>query len=235
MPVLTTPRLTNRLLQRVPREERNHILNRAETVELATGFVVCEAGRPIQQVYFPLDALISAVSTVSHHPPLEVAMIGSEGMIGSTVVLGVHSAVLDAYVRAPGTALRMSTTHFRDALDRGPGLQKTLLRYLYIQMSQMARGTLCNRFHELDARLARWLLMTHDRLQGDDFFLIHKALAELLGMRRSGVTIAAGNLQAKGYIRYARGHITILDRPGLQRLACECYRAGQHDYDRLFA
>lgn len=234
MPAPASPPLTNRLLQRVTRAERNLILSRCETVELATGDVVSEAGRPFRHVYFPLNALITAVSTVENHPPLEIAMIGNEGMLGSTLALGLSNAVLDAYVRGPGTALRLSATLFREGLIGWPGLQRTINRYLYVLMAQMAQSTVCNRFHELDARLARWLLMTHDRAQSDHFFLTHKSLAELLGMRRSGVTIAAGQLQDKRFIHYTRGHITILDRAGLELQTCECYRNDKVDYDRLF-
>lgn len=234
MPALASPRLTNRLLQRVTRAERNSIINHCEAVELGSGDVVSEAGRPFRHVYFPLNALITAVSKVANHPPLEMAMIGNEGMLGSTLALGLNSAVLDAYVRGPGSALRLSAAHFREALPGWPGLQRTINRYLYVLMAQMAQSTVCNRFHELDARLARWLLMTHDRAQSDSFFQTHKSLAELLGMRRSGVTIAAGQLQDQRYIHYTRGHITILDRPGLEAQACECYRNDKSDYDRLF-
>ena len=234
MTVFTQPRLTNRLLRRVTRSERNIILGRCETVELAVGAIVAESGRPFQHVYFPLDALISAVSAVERHPPLEVIMVGNEGMLGATLALGVNSAMLDAHVRNPGATLRLTAASFRDALANGPSLVRTVHRYLYFQKTQMAQNIMCNRFHELAPRLARWLLMTHDRLNSDRFFLIHKTLAELLGIRRSGVTIAAGHLQEMGFIHYTRGSITILDRSGLEQLACECYRISRGQYQRLF-
>lgn len=234
MSAVASPSPTNGLIQRVARAERNNVLAHCETVELAAGDAVSEAGRAFRHVYFPLDALITAVSRVGHHPPLEAAMIGSEGMLGSTLALGISSAVLDAYVRGSGTALRMSAAGFREGLTGWPGLHRTINRYLYVLMAQMAQSTVCTRFHELDARLARWLLMTHDRAQSDTFFLTHKSVAELLGMRRSGVTIAAGQLQDMGYIRYSRGHITILDRAGLEAQTCECYGNANCDYDRLF-
>lgn len=234
MPAPAPSQLTNRLLQRVTRAERKNILDACEAVDLVAGDVVSTAGEPFRHVYFPLNALITAISTVEHHPPLEVAMIGHEGMLGSTIALGINNAVLDAYVRGPGSALRLSAQRFREQLVGWYGLQRTINRYLYVLMAQMAQNTVCTRFHALDARLARWLLMTHDRAQSDTFFLTHKSLAELLGMRRSGVTIAAGLLQDQGYIRYSRGHIMILDRDGLETQSCECYRNDNCDYDRLF-
>lgn len=235
MPAPAPSRSVNRLLQRVTRVERGSIVGCCETVELLKGDVVSEAGQPFRHVYFPLNALITTVSRVEHHLPLEVAMIGNEGMLGSTIALGINNAVLDAYVRGPGAALRLGAGRFCAELGGWPVLQRTINRYLYVLMAQMAQNTLCTRFHALDTRLARWLLMTHDRTQSDAFYLTHKSLSELLGMRRSGVTIAAGHLQDKGYIHYTRGHITILDRAGLEIQACECYRNDKVDYERSLA
>lgn len=232
--VAASPSLTNRLLQRVSPAERKSVVERCERVDLVPGDVMSEAGRPFRHVYFPLNALITAVLKAGVHPPLELAMIGNEGMLGSTLALGINRAVLDAHVRGPGVSLRMTAAEFRDGLGRWPGLQRAINRYLHVLMAQLALSAVCTRFHELDARLARWLLMTHDRAQSDTFYLTHKSLADLLGMRRSGVTIAAGQLQDKGYIRYSRGHITVLDRTGLEAQACECYRTSNAHYDRLF-
>lgn len=234
VPAVASPRLTNRLLQRVAPAERRTVLARCERLELSVGDVVSEAGRPFRHVQFPLNALITAVSKPGVHPPLELAMIGNEGMLGSTLALGINRAVLDAHVRGPGESLRMTAAVFRDGLGRWPGLQRAINRYLHVMMAQLGQSAVCNRFHELDARLARWLLMTHDRAQSDEFDITHKGLSDLLGMRRSGVTIAAGQLQEEGCIRYTRGHITVLDRAGLEAKSCECYRNSNVDCDRLF-
>jgi CRP-like cAMP-binding protein len=234
MPAVASPRLTNRLLQRVTPAERERVMGSCESVDLVAGDVVSEAGRPFRYVHFPLNALITAVSKSGEHPPLELAMIGNEGMLGSTLALGINRAAHDAHVRGPGTSLRMTAACFSEGLSGWPGLQRAINRYMHVVMGQLAQSSVCTRFHELNARLARCLLMTHDRAQSDTFYLTHKSLADLLGMRRSGVTIAAGHLQDKGYIRYSRGHITILDRVGLEAQACECYRNANCDYDGLF-
>lgn len=230
MPDVASPRRTNRLLQCVEPAERKSVMESCENVDLSAGDVVSEAGQPFRHVHFPLTALITAVSKAGVHPPLALAMIGNEGMLGSTLALGINRAVLDAHVRAPGASLRMTAAQFSEGLSGWPGLQRAINGYMHVVMAQFAQGSVCTRFHELDARLARWLLMTCDRAQSDTFDLTHQSLAGLLGMRRSGITIAAGHLQEGGYIRYSRGHITILDRAGLEARACECYGNADCDY-----
>ncbi len=226
---------TNRLLEGLPRKERDRILKRCETVDLVFGTILCEPGSPYRHVYFPVTGFISTVATLGDHQPLEIRLIGDEGMLGATVALGVNTIPLRAIVQGSGIAWRMTTPQFRDSLRENPGLLRMLKRYLYVQVAQLSQGIGCNRFHEVEARLARWLLMTHDRAHADHFHLTHQYLADMLGVRRSGITIAAGALQRSALIGYARGVIRVLDRKGLEARSCECYEAGIQDYAQQFA
>ena len=227
--------IVNRILVSLPPAERRRLLACCETVELQFGSTLCEADQPYRHVYFPLTAFISLLQPLSNHPPLEIALIGDEGMLGATLLLGVNDAPLQALVQGPGSALRMTAAQLRVALTDSPGLLRTLSRYLYVMAAQLSQTTGCMRFHEIEARLAHWLLMTHDRAHADHFHLTHDFLADMLGVRRSGITVAAGALQQRRLIRYTRGEIRILDRPGLEAASCECYAAGIDDYHRLLA
>ncbi|MBP9947250.1 MAG: Crp/Fnr family transcriptional regulator [Vicinamibacteria bacterium] len=211
------------------------MLERFELVELQFGSVLCEAEEILTHVYFPLSGFISLVATVGVHPPLEMGLIGDEGMLGVTLVLGVPLAPLRGVVQGSGSALRMSATDLRREMKASPALTKTLGRYLYVLSAQLAQTTGCTRFHEIEARLSRWLLMTHDRAHSDRFHLTHQFLADMLGVQRSAVTIAARNLKNRGYITYIRREISILDRIGLASASCECYRAVVRDYEQIFA
>jgi CRP-like cAMP-binding protein len=213
----------NGLLGDLPRKDRLRALERCESVVLVLGATLCETDQPLRHVYFPLTGFISLVTKVGGHKPLELGLIGNEGMLGVTVVLGIDRAPQRAVVQGAGTALRMSKTHFVEMLGDSPHLVRSLNRYLYGWLVQLSQNTACNRFHEVEARLARWLLMTHDRSQADDFYLTHEFLADMLGVRRSAVTIAAGGLRRRRLITYARGAIRILDRLGLEATSCECY------------
>jgi len=225
----------NNLLQQLSRQQRTRIIDACEPVELHFGDSLCAAGHPFVHVYFPLNAFISLVAGVSRHPPLEIGMIGSEGMLGSTLVLGVKTSPLQAIVQRTGSALRMPVKRFFTALLDNSELRPVLGRYQYVLLRQMSQTAACTRFHELGTRLVRWLLMTNDRANADTFYLTHQFLADMLGVQRSAVTIAAGALQRQGLIRYTRGEITILDRQGLEALACECYRVIVDDYQQTFA
>jgi CRP-like cAMP-binding protein len=163
-----------------------------------------------------------------------MGLIGNEGMLGATVILGVNVAPLRAVVQGAGTALRINTVDFRLILGEGKALPRTINRYLYVMLAQLSQTAACNHFHEIEPRLARWLLMTHDRAHADHFHLTHEFLADMLGVRRSGITVAAGALQAKNLIGYTRGEISILDRTGLEAAACECYEVVNRDYQQLF-
>lgn len=235
MSAATPAHLINHLLEGLPRKERNRILERCEPVDLAFGTILCEPDQTLQHVYFPLTGFISLLATIDSHQPLEMALIGNEGMLGVTLVLGVNAAPLRGVVQGPGTALRMTATQLRHELGGSPYLLHRLNRYLYVLMAQLSQTAACTCFHQVETRLALWLLMTHDRAHADHFHLTHKFLADMLGVRRSAVTIAAGGLQRKKLIRYTRGEIRILDRRGLEAASCECYDALIKDYTRLFA
>ncbi len=209
-------------------------MRRAEVVHLTFGTVLCEADEVFEHVYFPLSGFISLVSKVGNHPPLEMGLIGNEGMLGVTLVLGLPTAPLRAVVQGEGDALRLGAAELHGELRQSPSLDKTLNGYLYVLMAQLTQTVGCTRFHEIEARLSRWLLMTHDRAHANHFHLTHQLLADMLGVQRSAVTIAAGGLQERGFIHYTRGEITVLDRPGLESTACECYAAVIKDYAQVF-
>ena len=230
-----SPQVVNRLIEGLPREPRQRILKLCEPVDLKFGALLCEANQRLRHVYFPLTGFISLVAIVKRHPPLEIGLIGNEGMLGATLALDVTGARLRGIVQGPGTALRMTAVQLRRELRSSHALRRTLNHYLFVLLAQQSRAIACTRFHEIKARLARWLLMTHDRAHADHFHLTHQYLANMLGVQRSAVTIAAGVLQRNMVISYARGEILVLDRRALESASCECYRAVIEDHQRLFA
>jgi CRP-like cAMP-binding protein len=228
-------RVVNRLIDGLPHSARAAILKRCKPVDLAFGSTLCEPDRRLQHVYFPLTGIISLVTPVTGHPPLEMGLIGNEGMLGATVVLGISVARLHATVHRTGTALRLSVPQLRQELAGNNPLRRMMSRYLYVLLVQLSQTAACARFHEVEARLARWLLLTHDRAHSDHFRLTHQYLAGMLGVQRSAVTIAAGALQRKKLIRYVRGKIEILDRPRLEAASCSCYGSAIRDYSRVLS
>ncbi|MDZ7839444.1 MAG: Crp/Fnr family transcriptional regulator [Gammaproteobacteria bacterium] len=233
MPVEPSDPVVNSLIERLPRRERRGLLTDSTLMELTVGDILCEPDQPYRHAYFPLTGIISLVATLRDEQPFNIGMIGNEGMLGATLVLGIGNAPLCGIVQGAGTSLRISALNLRRRLRDRPGLARALNRYLYVSMAQLSRTAVCTRFHEVEARLVRWLLMTHDRVQTDNFHITHQSLADVLGVRRSAVTIAAGALQKKGLVRYARGNITVLSRRGLETASCECYAAVVDDYCRL--
>ena len=225
--------VSNRLIAGLSRKEQNRLLRRSETVELSFGQILCEPRQVIRYAYFPLTGFISLVAIVRGQQPLEMGLIGSEAMLGASLGLGVGTAPLRAVVQGEGTALRITAAELRRQLRLSPGLRKSLHRYQYVLMEQLAKSAACTHFHRVDMRLARWLLMTHDRAHADHFHLTHEYLAGMLGVRRSGVTVAAGDMQRRKLLCYARGEIRILDRKGLEAASCDCYGAMKADYARL--
>ncbi len=225
MPAKTSRQVENRLLQGLPKKDLNSILDQCELVELAFGTVLCEPGHTLRHVYFPTTAFISLMTALRGHPPLEIDLIGYEGMLGATLALGVNTAPMHAVVQGAGSSLRMGCVQLQVLLRDQPLLLQRLNHYLYVLLKQLAQTVACSHFHEIEPRLARWLLMAHDRAHANHFYLTHALLANMLGVRRSGVTLAAGALQQRNLIRYTRGEITILDRKGLEAASCECYRA----------
>lgn len=223
----------NRLLNALPRIDREHLLTHCEPVNLRFAEVLYLAGAKIPHVYFPIGSFISLVTPVDGDAGLEVGLIGNEGILGITLILGVDIAPFQALVQGAGSALRISVPLFLLELERSVSLQRELKRYLYVSMSQLAQTAACNRFHLVESRLARWLLMTHDRAHADTFHVTHIFLAYILGVRRVGITKAALSLQEQGLISYRRGDITILNRGGLEAAACGCYRTGRETYERI--
>ncbi len=223
----------NRLLAALPAKNLKHLLANSESIDLTFADVLCVPGDPIRHAYFPMDSFISLVAPIDGYAGLEVGMIGSEGMFGIGLILGVEVSPMHALVQGAGPALRMDAKRFRRELEDSPALYRGLNRYLYVLISQLAQTAACTRFHVVEARLARWLLMTRDRARSDEFYLTQDFLSHMLGVRRVGVTKAAGSLQKRKLISYSRGVIRVLDRSGLQAAACGCYLADKKIYDRV--
>jgi CRP-like cAMP-binding protein len=223
----------NLLLAAVPGNERRRLAACCEQVDLTFGDVLYEQGESIGYVYFPAGSFISLISAMEDGHRLEVGLIGVEGMLGVSLVLGVGVAPLRAVVQGTGPAFRIETRRFCRELLRSPGLLQVLNRYLYVLMSQLAQMAACTRFHMVEARLARWLLMTGDRTPTTDLHLTQGFLAQMLGVRRAGIVRAAGALRRRKLIRYTRGAMSILDRPGLETRSCSCYATARNLHARL--
>ena len=224
--------IANQLIARLTPKDRNHLLDGCETVELAFGEVLAQPGDAIEHVLFPAGGFISMLIPMGGSSILEVALTGSEGMYGVSVALGAETSLVQAVVQGPGPALRMGSAAFRRELARVPKLRSSIDLYVHVLMGQLVRSAGCNRFHVVEQRVARWLLMTGDRTHTATFQMTHELLAHMLGVRRVGVTEAASALQAERLISYTRGVVTILDRKGLERASCSCYRADLDSYAR---
>jgi CRP-like cAMP-binding protein len=222
----------NRLIDSLPSGDRRRVMRACERTSLAVPAVLCGLHERIRHVYFPVSGLISLIMTIHGPASLEVGLIGNEGMFGMPLALGIEVSGARAVVQGAGTALRMEAALFGRVLSLSPALQREMHRYVFVAMSQLAQTVACTRFHVVEARLARWLLMTHDRAGGDHFHITQAWLAYMLGVRRVGVTTAASALQARGLIQYRRGDIEVLDRRGLMSAACRCYQADRDTYER---
>jgi CRP-like cAMP-binding protein len=213
----------NALIGLLPANDRDDAIRACESVDLAIGEWVSKPGEHIRHVYFPVDSYISLITPPGMSESLEVGMVGDEGMFGITLLLDVKASPLTGLVQGSGAALRMSAARFVRLAKNSLPFRQTLNRYLYVLTAQLAQSAACNRYHQLDARMARWLLMTQDRAHSNTFRLTHQFLAYMLGVRRAGVTEASGRLQAKRLIRHGHGELTVLDRVGLEAASCACY------------
>lgn len=226
--------LTNRLLDSLPAKDRARVVAACEPVDLVFGEVLDEAGSTIKHVYFPIRSFISMLVPMGGKSALEVALAGNEGMYGLPIACGVPTTPMRSIVQGAGPALRIGATAFKRIIAGMPSLTECVHRYTYVVMSQLIQVAGCNRFHKVEQRLARWLLMSGDRAHADTFAITHAFLAYMLGVRRVGITEAASALQERGLIAYRRGILTINDRKGLERASCNCYRSDLETYKRIF-
>ena len=223
--------IPNSLLAALPRKSYLRLLPGLAPVDLVFGKVLYEPGVPIRDVYFPSQSLVSLLTLVEGHLALAVGLVGREGMVGFPLALGVEVSPVRALVQGAGPALRMSAARFRTELRASPPLQHELHRYVHTMMAQISQTAACNRFHMVEARLARWLLMTRDRVCSGEFRMTHEFLSHMLGVRRVGVTEAASTLQRRKLIEYSRGNIRILDDGGLEAACCSCYKVVRDMHD----
>ena len=228
------PPRQNRLLAFLPKDVQQRLMPEFETIFLRVRDLLHEANERIEHVYFPLNGVLSLVATMQTGMAIEVATIGNEGMLGLPLFLGVDRTPMQAFSQVAGETLRMPAATFAKQLKHEPKLASVLHRYTQALMVQIAQGTACNRAHQIEQRCCRWLLMTHDRVCTDEFVLTQQFLALMLGVRRATVSEVAVSLQKAGLIQYRRGKIRILDRRGLERRACDCYRIIRDEYIRLF-
>jgi CRP-like cAMP-binding protein len=233
LPAKPNPPAENRLLAALPKKEYQRLLPELERVSLPFAEILYEPGDTIRHVYFPNDSIVSLLSVVAERSTLEVGIVGSEGMAGIPVFMGVGFSRNRALVQGAGTAMRMEAAALRAASEQTGALHRLLQRYTHSLLTQVSQAAACNRFHMVEARLARWLLMTHDRLRSDEFPLTQEFMSNMLGVRREGVNRAAGTLQQNKLISYSRGHLRVLDRAGLEAVSCECYRIVREESDGL--
>lgn len=225
----------NRLLARLPQEECERLLPHLEPVFFALGEVVYESGGQMGYIYFPTTSIISLLYMMENGTSAEIGVVGNEGVVGIALFMGGDTTPNRAIVQSAGAALKMKAQVLRDEFIRAGEFQLSLLRYTQALITQISQTAVCNRLHTIEQQLSRWLLLSHDRLQSDVLKMTQELIANMLGVRREGVTYAAGRLQDEGLIKYARGRITILDRKGLEATVCECYRVVKDEYDRLLA
>ncbi|MBD1902612.1 Crp/Fnr family transcriptional regulator [Trichocoleus sp. DQ-A3] len=225
--------IKNRLLAALPDEEYERLVPHLEPVSLPLNQVLYELGVPIEYVYFPQQGIVSLLSVLEDGSTVEAGMVGNDGMVGLPIILGGNKTSNRALVQVAGNGMRMKAEQLRSEFKRGGALQSLLLRYTQALLTQVSQGVACNRLHTIEERLARWLLTVQDRVESDQFPLTQEFIAQMLGTRRSGVTVAAGTLSKAGTIRYSRGKITILNQGDLEAISCECYGIIKAEFGRL--
>ena len=230
---LSTDRSTNYLLAALPEAEWQRWLPELEPIEMPLGQVLYESGSTLSHVYFPISSIVSLLYVMEDGASAEIAVVGNEGIVGISLFMGGGSTPSRAVVQSAGRGLRLKAQMMKDEFDRNGPVLHLLLRYTQALITQMSQTAVCNRHHSLDQQLCRWLLLSLDRLPGDELAMTQELIANMLGVRRGGVTEAALQLQKAGLIQYVRGHITVLDRAGLERRTCECYAVVKKEYDRL--
>jgi CRP-like cAMP-binding protein len=223
----------NRLLAALPEAEWQRWLPQLELVEMPLGEVLYESGDILSHVYFPTTAIVSLLYVMENGASAEIAVVGNEGLVGVPLFMGGESTPSRAVVQSAGQGIRLEAQSMKDEFNRAGPTLHLLLRYTQALITQMAQTAVCNRHHSVDQQLCRWLLLSLDRLEGDELVMTQELIANMLGVRREGVTEAALSLQQAGLIRYARGHITVVCRAGLEKRTCECYAVVKKEYDRL--
>jgi CRP-like cAMP-binding protein len=223
----------NLLLAALPPAESARWASQLEPVDMPLGHVLYESGTRLSHVYFPTTSIVSLLYVMENGASAEIAVVGQEGIVGISLFMGGESTPSRAVVQSAGQGLRLKASLMMQEFNRGGPVMHLLLRYTQALITQMAQTAVCNRHHSLDQQLCRWLLLSLDRLQSNQLVMTQELIANMLGVRREGVTEAAGQLHRAGLIRYQRGHITILDRAGLERRTCECYAVVKKEYDRL--
>jgi CRP-like cAMP-binding protein len=232
MALPTDPR-ANQLLAAMPEAEWLRWQPLLEPVELKLGQVLYESGTPQSHVYFPTTAIISLLYVMENGASAEIAVVGHEGLVGVSLFMGGNTTPSRAVVQSAGQGFKLAARHMKLEFDRAGPVMHLLLRYTQALITQMSQTAVCNRHHSLDQQLCRWLLLSLDRLQGSELVMTQELIANMLGVRREGVTAGALKLQEAGLIRYARGHITVMNRAGLEKRTCECYEVVKKEYDRL--
>src|SRR5579859_4337929 len=225
----------NHLLGALPPAETQRWMPLLESVDLPLGHVLYESGGALGHVYFPTTAIVSLLYVMEDGASAEIAVVGNEGVVGVSLFMGGESTPSRAVVQSAGQGFRLKASIMKEEFNRAGPVLHLLLRYTQALITQMAQTAVCNRHHTLDQQLCRWLLLSLDRLQGNELVMTQELIANMLGVRREGVTQAARKLQHAGLIQYARGHITVLDRAGLEKRSCECYAVVKKEYDRLFS
>jgi CRP-like cAMP-binding protein len=231
-PVASVPK-DNQLLAALPAAEWQRWQPLLEWVELPLGQVLYESGRPMSHVYFPTTAIVSLLYVMESGASAEIAVVGNEGLVGIALFMGGETTPSRAVVQSAGEGFRLRAQVIKEEFNNSSPVMHLLLRYTQALITQMAQTAVCNRHHSLDQQLCRWLLLSLDRLEGSELIMTQELIANMLGVRREGVTEGAIKLQKAGLIRYARGHITVLDRAGLEAQTCECYAVVKREYARL--